>query len=68
MADTNGKKHWLVDFAVRYERATLKSFNAFAAYVRAEKQFGAFDGSFEVVSYYGVGLVTCLEWHARCCK
>jgi hypothetical protein len=36
---------------------------------QAEKhkiQFGSVYSSYEIVSYYSVGLVTCLEWHARC--
>src|SRR5947209_7662674 len=28
-------------------------------------QFGNRLGTYEIISYYAVGLVTCLEWHAR---
>jgi hypothetical protein len=30
-----------------------------------ELRFGNRAGTYEVISYYAVGLVTCLEWHAR---
>jgi hypothetical protein len=30
-----------------------------------EVWFGNRGGTYEVISYYAVGLVTCLEWHAR---
>jgi hypothetical protein len=32
---------------------------------KKEVRFGSIVSSYEIISYYAVGLVTCLEWHAR---
>ena len=32
---------------------------------KKEVRFGSFFTTYEIISYYSVGLVTCLEWHAR---
>ncbi len=32
---------------------------------RKDVRFGNRAGTYEIISYYAVGLVTCLEWHAR---
>ncbi|MCK1672723.1 hypothetical protein [Bradyrhizobium sp. 150] len=33
---------------------------------KQEIRFGSVYSSYEIITYYSVGLVTCLEWHARC--
>jgi hypothetical protein len=72
-------KDHLVDFAARYAGTRFQTLNVSSALRRAEAlvldaeemlevRKTAEDNRFptyEIISYFAVGFVTCLEWHAR---
>lgn len=73
--------HFLVEFAARYSRSHFNTWNAASALYRAQDlqyeldtlyelrdkaaKNDIFFDDYEIISYFAVGLVTCLEWHAR---
>jgi hypothetical protein len=59
---TASAAHWRAEQLAYDARALLELREAGE---RKDVPFGNRGGTYEIISYYAVGLVTCLEWHAR---